>query len=221
MKNFINKYKSEVIVGIITSLITGIVIKIWDWLVWITPKFGKSIISTINNYTYALAAKQSSSTLIRVMIACLLGGLIAVSAITIKRGILAVWETRKIRLLYKQVKDGDTAALEKHLKEQKDVNSIEQLMNNDSKNSKKILGATIFLLLYTVFIYVLVDTTLMRPSLLASSFESDITMIAPYVEEMDILRLKSDWVCMGDETDYIRIYEFIDDVKEKYELPSK
>lgn len=43
--------------------------------------------------------------------------------------------------------------------------------------------------------------------------------IAPYVEEAEIIQLKSDWVCMRSKSEYDKIYKIIDQVKEEYLLP--
>ena len=54
---------------------------------------------------------------------------------------------------------------------------------------------------------------------LSNKFEQDIIKVTPYVEEKDIEKLKSDWVCMRSKSDYDVLYEYIDKIKTENKLP--
>ena len=45
-------------------------------------------------------------------------------------------------------------------------------------------------------------------------FDDAVVKITPYVSEVEINKLKSDWMRMESENDYIKIDEFIDAVME-------
>lgn len=219
MKEFINKYKREVIVGVVVSLLTTGIIEVWDWIILAAPAYGKNIISTIDNLTYALAATQSTSSLIRTIASCLLGVLLASWLTTIHKGLSAYANSRKMEKLYNQVKKGEFSGIDKYLAERKTEESPNRQAEKSIKSGKSLGWLTVIMVLLVIFMYVFTNTAILKPSQLWSSFENDLTMIAPYVDEADILQLKSDWVCMREKADYDEIYEYIDSVKEEYALP--
>ena len=75
MREIINRYKKEVIMGVVVSLITTVVIKVWNWVILVAPTTGKNLIHTIDNLTYAIAATQSSSSLLIMLIGCIMGAI--------------------------------------------------------------------------------------------------------------------------------------------------
>ena len=51
------------------------------------------------------------------------------------------------------------------------------------------------------------------------SYQRDLLKIAPYIEQQELDRIKSDWVCMQTKEDYEEIYKQIDEIKNEHSLP--
>ena len=54
------------------------------------------------------------------------------------------------------------------------------------------------------------------PALLWDTFELAVTEIAPYVEEQEIKELRSKWVTMQNQDDYIAIDNYIREIKNNH-----
>ena len=67
MKGFVRKYKREVIVGVVVALITAAIIKLGDWIITVTPAFGQTLVSTMQNIIYMTAATQTATTVDRLL----------------------------------------------------------------------------------------------------------------------------------------------------------
>ena len=70
-----------------------------------------------------------------------------------------------------------------------------------------------------MFFYLSAGFMVIEPMNLYNKFERDVTKITPYVEEHEIQKIKSDWVCMRNKSDYEKIYAFITQIEDTYLLP--
>lgn len=178
MRGFTSKYKRDIIIGVIVSLITLVISKTVEWFVFAAPKIGSSISETIRNFIYTLAGARLNFTIFSILL----------SAVMIVFAFSLLNNSQKFKR-------------ETDMQEPRYIRII---------NS----GIICILLCYYMFLMVFAIT----PITLNEGFEHDIAIIYPYVEEKDILFLKSDWALMRSRDDYIAIYEYIDKVKEDYGL---
>ena len=216
LKNFYNKYKHEVFVSLLASAVTAAIIKSWEWLISTAPVYGRSIITAIENITYSLAATQTTTTLTRTIISCLLGLFLGWYSSIIYEGVSALKPTKKLEKATRSFPHSNSTVKGNDTDKNAHVTPIDQQIASLSKKVKH----GIFVLSITAFvIYILVHTIVLKPAQLWSDFNNDITAIAPYVEEQEILQLKSDWVCMREKSDYIEIYQTIDAIKNEHSLP--
>lgn len=64
MGNFIKKYKSQVIVGVVASLITALIMWVGKMFMSAAPKVSSSIIETVVNWFYSFTATRTTTALI-------------------------------------------------------------------------------------------------------------------------------------------------------------
>lgn len=222
MRKFCEKYKREIWVGVIVSLITAAIIKLGDWLITIAPSVGTSIFGTFSNIIYSLAATYTDNFPLRLIIFSGLGLLVGTTGSTIKKGINVY---KSVLCLEKKTKDLPTERLnkitedallkQKAEKKSEKPESIPMLI----QEGKQIGKNSILLVVLIVFMYLLIISFVTTPMSLHNKFEQDLVKIAPYVEEDEITQLKSDWVCMRSKSEYDVIYSTIDKAKENYSLP--
>lgn len=176
MYNLIKKYKSQIIVGVVTSLIATLIIQAGKMFMSAAPKVSSSIIGTVVNCFYSFTATRTTTTII-----CLIG--------TFLIGILAFISF----VLY----------LGEKITAHNDIISRIYVPISEAL----IIGCILAFILF-----------LFASTSLYETFEDDIIIISPYVEEKEILRLKSDWKLMRSKDDYIAIQKYIQDVKEEHSL---
>ena len=221
MKELYRNHKREDYVGIFVSLLTTAVIKFGDWLIGIMPAVGASIIETIVNFVYSLAATQNDSFLLRLIFSASIGILLGLSLNPIINGIklyakVQQFEKKSTTRSTEELEEIFTYSSKKGTHKKGDA---EDPVTQIVQKGKKIGTAAISLIITFVILYLFVTLLVIVPVTLHDDFEQDLVKIAPYVEESEVLRLKSDWVCMRSKTEYDEIYRIINDIKEDYSLP--
>lgn len=222
MKKLYERYKREIWVGVVVSLITAIIMKLGEWLVMIAPSVGTSVLGAFLNIIYSMAATYTDNVLLRLIIFGGLGVIVGVAISSIKKGVNVY---REVLYLEKRTKNLSTESLNKITedalpeepikKEDKKFESIPTLI----QEGKQIGKISILLIVLIVLMFLLIILFVTTPMRLHNKFEQDLVKIAPYIEETEITRLKSDWVCMRSKQEYDAICSTIDKVKENYSLP--
>ncbi len=222
VKELYKKYRREIWVGVVVSLITSAIVKFGDWLLNIAPTIGNNLFDTVSNTLYSLAATHNDNILLHVL---LFGGF----------SILAAYSSKSIIDCLKAYKNAFDLELkckkygQDVLEEIADVALAEKINENKQierksvpelvQHGKKLGHSAIRLALMVLFAYLFMAFFITAPMTISNNFKSDIVKIAPYVEEYDVKKLQSDWVCMRSKADYDQIYEVIDGVKEAHKLP--
>lgn len=70
---FLKKYRSEIVVGLVTSAIWFAV----EWIIKSAPKTGKTVFGTIQNLIYSCASSISASSLLVLLFCFVIGAFIA------------------------------------------------------------------------------------------------------------------------------------------------
>lgn len=219
MKELCRKYKSEIIVGIIVWVITTTLFSFGKWLVVIAPSVGNSIFETYSNLICYMAATHSDGFTSMVLVSLVFGALLGTVIIEIKIGLTSY---KKFYNYEKEI----SKTLKKDFNEVENEIVLEQEGESDNEYTKTLIkkgkkNSIIVIIIGIIFIslFSTIYISIAEPRKLYANFEQDIIKIAPYVEEIEITQLKSDWVCMRSKSDYEEIYVIIDEVKEKHSLP--
>ena len=217
MKGFVRKYKREVIVGVVVSLITAAIIKLGDWIITMTPAFGQTLVSTIQNIIYMTAAAQTATTVDRLLFGSLSGLFMGSFLALIGMGFKEWFRALKLE---RMINKRSTATGHRERKPEKPASkesesAVKNLIAEAKRLGYKAIGLTALL----VVIYLFSQITIVKPAQLWSIFQNDMTMIAPYVDSHELLHLKSEWVCMQSKEDYVTLYQYIDGVKQTNNLP--
>lgn len=205
-----NNHKRELIVGIIVSIITSILWNIITWFVRESPKMGVTLLESLRNIFYRSAAIHTESSVSEALWGLLIGfmvGIIIVSAHYIKQ---------KVKKAIKKI-EGDNKGNEKS--EDNKENTI-----TEKEKLKKIRKTNIsltFKLILIIVLLIITVSSVMIPTEIYKSFNRDMTMISPYVDNQEILLLKSKWVMMKSYDDYKEIYNIIDEIKEENNLSKR
>lgn len=187
------KHKSEIIVGVIVTFICNIISGVKNWIVNESPKIGVTFLESVLNAIYCAAATYTADTAFKSLLTMIIGLLLGVMAVITISSITK--ENKIVGFLSKNISKVKTA---------------------DKKSSRETLrfkiGMIVSYFAYAIFL-LFVCLAVATPSAIYNEFDRDLTMIAPYVENQQILELKSEWVSMKGWEDYQEIYEIIDEVK--------
>lgn len=220
MRDFLKKHKSEIIVGVVVFFITTFLGKIGSWFMSATPKIGSSVLDTIQNTIYTLAATQTSGSFILVIICVSFGVLFGSIAPPLKESISGFITALRIEKDLKTFSDKDIEELNKYIQTKSDEKPSRppETVNDTLKKHKHSGFQAIILILLMIVFYIVLILFVFMPMTIRDKFDQDITIIYPYVGEQQVLQLKSDWVQMRSKTDYASIYEYIDTAKEENNL---
>ena len=197
MKGLYNKYKKEILIGVVVSLITAVIIKLGDWFVEVLPTISSSVFETISNILYSSAATYADNIVLKLI---LLGGfsfLVGLSTKTITDG-LKIYKTA-LRLEKNSKKFSEDKLNEKNeqvtteFECEKKSNKIESIPEIVQKGKK--VGKSVALFVTTIaFLYMFTIFFVTTPMNLSNKFEHDIVKITPYVEEKDITQSDFNWL---------------------------
>lgn len=222
MKELYNKYKREIWVGVVVSLITTAILKFGDWVIAVVPKVGITIFDTISNVLYSLAATHTDNLLLRLI---LFGGfsvLVGTVAKSLIKGMKLYMRTLNLEKKTKKYSaeeikkiDEEVATEEKNSVKKSEPDGLLELI----KEGKRIGKSAIKLVVSIIFFYLFLTFFVTTPMSMYNKFQQDIVKIAPYVNKRDVIQLRSDWVCMRSKADYDEIYVVINQVIEENALP--
>lgn len=224
MLNSIKKYKRDIIIGIVASIVASLIIGIGNWCISAVPKMGSSIIETLINIKYTLAANQTKNSLSIILLSCVMGCFAGTVFALFHSAVHTLIETLKLKKVLNTIPDevkdklnSSSTTQEISKKDKKEKESVDELIQRSKHTSLQSILGCIILIVSMVFF----AETIIAPASIRDMFEIDIEMIYPYVEEKDIFQLKSDWVLMKSKDDYIAIYEYVDRIKEENALANR
>jgi len=222
MKEFIKKYRREVVVGVVVSLITALILKFGDWIIEVVPTVGSTLFESVSNVMYTLAATHSDNMLLGILLLGGLGAMVGSMAKNIIEGLKLYKSVKEIEKRSKNLSEDEIKKLNEEvvqkplLEEEQKPESVKDVVSK----GKKIGRSTIMIVITIIFAYLFISFCITTPMSLSNEFKQDIVKITPYTEEKQIQQLESDWVCMRSKSDYDDIYEFIDEIKREHSLPN-
>ena len=217
IKTFLVLHKSELLIGIIVSIITSAFWACYNAIKNSAPEIGRSIISLFRGIVYTSAAKQNADSLLSLFIAAVTGIGFAAISILIVNSMRFV--NNAIEVGNKNIKNTMPTKRDNQVDEddigKKDPNAALVLIKQ-AKRTKILLICYCVLLLLMAFFFVLHS---FLPHSLWCTFQKDITLIAPYADNSTILTLQSDWIRMRTKDNYDQIYLTIEKIKKENTLP--
>lgn len=218
-------YKKEILVGVITSLLSSMIAWFAGWILESAPQIGATLPATIENIIYTKAASVTEFTPFLLVLE-----LVSIAVMTAVLAVVFLIATSKLRIqkdsermLKKMIAD---AELEKYREESQTPEGeiiyrrkFRRRISDMDKESRRLSRKLWMLLsLNTLLIALLMSAMVhfvQKPIKLKEQFDLEIQIIAPYVEEDVITKLKSDWVLMYSKEQYLEIYDVIDAELEK------
>lgn len=218
-------YKKDIVVGVITSLLSSAILWFAGWLFDTAPRVGATLPTTIENIIYTKAATVTEYTPFLLVLELI--WVVVMTAV-----IFVVFMTATIKLRVE--KEGErelkemvaNAELEKCREEAQTPEGKQvykrKLRRRISAMEKehRQAGRTMWLLIILLILLITLMLSMMvnfvqRPIELKKQFDLEVQVIAPYVDEDVIAKLKSDWVMMYSKAQYLEIYKTIDAELEK------
>lgn len=220
MRKWIGDHKREIFVGVVVWGITTLLSFAGKWFLVTAPTIGNSIIDTLNNTVYTVAATTTDDFLSKLIFAGFIGILTGSAAASIRAGIST---QRAVHRMEKSISDKSEEEL-KEIEEQlsRELALPEKVRIKDTiRSGKQLKAPLIILILLIILLYIFSFFFVFYPSSIKGKFKRDITMIYPYVEEATIHKLESNWVCMRSKSDYDDLYLYIDQIQIDNSLPKQ
>lgn len=218
-------YKKEILAGVITSLLSSMIVWFAGWVFESAPQIGATLPATIENIIYTKAASVTEFTPFLLALE-----LVSIAVMTAVLAVVFLIATIKLRvkkdserMLKKMIAD---AELEKAREESQTPEGeiiyrrkFRRRLSNMGKESRRLSRRLWTLLTLNILLVALLMSAMVnfvqKPVKLKEQFDLEIQIIAPYVEEEVITKLKSDWVLMYSKGQYLEIYDVIDAELEK------
>lgn len=208
---WVTKHKNEIFVSIITTMIVGVLSKLWHFFIEELPAAGNSVFSALKNRIYEIASRQTpsspSATLIIIFIASFIG-------IFISMLIVYVSNTKSLKNLDK-INDGIDKEKKGELSEEEKKELAKKIdkvvIKRKPKNNK--MGVFCFIVLFITIIYFLVY--MIYPITLWNNFELSTMQIKPYVSDSEMNLLYSKWTLMRTRQDFDDINSYILNIRQE------
>lgn len=223
LQKYFNNHRSEIIVGIIVFIITAIGNNLFHFVFDTITIWGGSFSDAIINSIYISASKQHSDSLLLDILTQVFYVSLVFFAGRVKKSYHSLANLIRLENLNKKLSSLSKEELKAYaiseLKRQQNDTQKESQVKNDSTNGTTLTVVYSFTVLALIACLLCLSITIFVPNRLWHKFERDVSMIAPYVEQEQIIKMRSDWTCIQSKSDYERIYEFILQVKEENSLP--
>ena len=224
MKEWYEKHKSEIIVGIVVFFITTSLSWLASWLKNSAPSAGRSLLSVLRDMIYYNAGRQSTFHLLNIIVATFFSLFFAY----IMRFVFVAFQKvqsdidlEKLTEIEKTIdaqKDGCLS--------DKDYEFFKKRLDRYKKRYSKKASVSpkrikVSLILYSIFIFIFVLYVLVYivvPSALWQTFELTITRVSPYIEDGEIKMIRSQWVSMKTVEDFNAINSRLLEIREQYSL---
>lgn len=211
------------LVGVVVSILTTWIIKGIDWIKDIAPIAGNSVFNTSLGFFYRNLANMSDSSLLSLLLYVALAFYIVFLMNTVLNGFSTSNEKiqigKEIKSAVESAEKGEVIEKDKKKLEKKTLSKIKEEAAKEIKDGRRMRGIAIASFIFVVLYLSFIVIAYIAPNLLWESYKRDVTKIKPYVEQQEIEQIESDWVCMKNKEDYDAIYKFIDDIKDKHDLP--
>lgn len=224
MKNFFVKHKSEILIGLLTSILGTI---LWNFLgVFFSalPDAGNSIVIAWGNAIYESAGSitpyafsletRFGFVLLFIIIIC----------------VNVVYRIKHIKKTNKVIKYARLSETERNLllisdemDESIDIASFQEqdvgkLMKNAQKKRNADIRSLFSDVILNIIALIITLSCILYPALLNNKFVRASTIIHPYITEEQYIQLQSDWCRMKSKDDYDAINEFIIDIQNENQL---
>lgn len=228
MKEFFTKYKKDVVVGVITSIVASFIWSIGDTVVQGLPDVGNSIVRSWINGMYSAAAGITQYTvgqwgLFLLLCICLFGYFfVAIDCIktlmTSHRILQSVALIEKSPILPET--NGEVTPPNEHQPEKKKRTDAQDIKKETQKLAKKTVLSLVKNVILSMFTIVFLFSYGLYPLYLNNMFARYSTIIRPYISENEYHMLLSDWASMKTKDDFDTINAYVLKVRQENGLAS-
>lgn len=220
MREWLVKHKNEIIVGVVVSVLTTIVINLGGIVAKVIPSTGNSIVRAFRDSIYYIAGRQGVTSTPNTILVFLLSFLIVPTI----SGIITLYKETSTKALFSRTKE----ALIKKEEGTASKEEIDSVVRDLEKNLKKIerkknkrpsVMKPILLSLPIIIFIVYTWCYMIYPASMWQEFENRIIQISPYIEESEVVLMRSKWVSMRTKEDFDEIDGYIHRIREEHNLP--
>lgn len=228
MKNLIKKYRSQIITGVIVTIIVNIIHWLWNYIAHGLPIAGNAIFSALINSLYATAATHNASSASMILLLVLVGWLFATIIYYLIKLFKLRFNRNRIEKLRKQIEQisasttastgestAESTATDREAAKREAAKAIDAILTVPKKKEKKhkvistigIVVISLYLLWASIFI--------VFPVFLWQAFDVSTTQIRPYISDIEMDNLKSKWTLMKSKEDFVEINSYILKIREE------
>ena len=219
MKNLIKKYRSQIITGVIVTIIVNIIHWLWNYIAQGLPIAGNAVFSALINSLYATAATHNASSASMILLLVLVGWSFATILFYLIKLCKLRFDRNRIEKLRKQIEQISASSAESSTDNEEAkrevAKEIEAILTVPKKKEKKhkvistigIVVISLYLLWASIFI--------VFPVFLWQAFDVSTTQIRPYISDIEMDNLKSKWTLMKSKEDFVEINSYILKIREE------
>lgn len=220
MKRYLKEHKNEFIVGVVVSISTALIIKLFSWIVSAGPQIGTSVFSLLINRVYYSASKASALSIMVDGITIFGGSLLGIFTFVVFKSAKIIREESvelKINEKYEVLQKNGKFTEEQSEETVKLINKYNKIKSKDENDKKKDVRSlrlrTIVVVVSAIILVLLVFFYTIVPIYMKNTFDTSVAQIAPFIDEHEVLVIKSRWASMKTSEDYKEILDYIDNVK--------
>ena len=220
LKEWCKKHASEIVVGIICTIIPTAFVKLWNLLVEVGPTAGNSLVRFVSNYFYISLSKATEYSVFSMFFSAVFGfGVVYIVSLAAKGFSASKSIINDASEIITKLHNKDEELPSGENKPKITDEEIENEAKKIVKQGKKMKRLTIICIMVFAIYFTDIFAFTMLPNAMWREYQRDIIKIAPYVENKELEIIKSNWTCMQTKEDYDNIYEYINKVKKENQLP--
>lgn len=220
IKEWCKKHSSEIVVGVICTIITTVFFNMCTIVREVAPTAGNSVVRFFSNYYYITLSKTTEFSIFSALFSFVFGIGIGVIIIVVNKGFsVAKRAINGANRIITSLNNETEETVKSENKPKITREDIENEAKDILKQGKKMKRMTILFIVLCVIGIVDLFVFSVMPNIMWRAYQRDIVKIDPYVESRELEMIKSDWACMQTKEDYDNIYEYINEIKEENKLP--
>ena len=219
MKEWLNKYKNEIYVGLFCTIIVTFVMKMGEFLANLVPQAGETFFQAFVNFVFRNAAIQSPISFLDFIFSFITLFFFSSLCSYLLGMFRGITDAEQLKKLYAFVKNSKASGQysDEIIEAEKVLDKIEKRCQR--LKSSKLKKALIIYILSSVFIFfIFYFSCISYPIKLFHDYQLDIIQISPFIPEQELKLLNSQWVSMHGKADYDAIYEKINQIKKENNL---
>ena len=191
-----------------------------DWFVGTAPLASKSVASNLKDLVYYQAGHEGPYGFVADFWSAIFGIFCGILIFTIIKGFQIAQGQIKIDKLETLITEMERTEIISDI-EKSNLEKVRESISKDQKTKqknkirgKRLRGILVVISLFYIIVFAGTIAYIAIPFGMYQNFNRTVTQISPYIGNKEIQILRSKWVSMKSQEDYIEIYRYIDNVKE-------